>query len=303
MSIEEALGFKIDSNLGLSQNLNMELPTAAEVSRDLFAEEADTLTEKYKDSVGKSDDCSSFHSNNFTSENLNAEKKLEHLVDKFDVNEFLMRNNFEYTPLDSLIRDMDTLSGVIDSTLVEEVSENYGPYLEFCNTYSADDNEVLLELQRAKSDISNFKENLDKVTNKELARSKEVITDTLEYLHRLDEMGQLLENHTKLAESLSIATKLGKTLHLLCGIDELNQTVCNSLILQSYKQVKRSNELLVSLADISSLRMRDLRNEYNDMIQTFQISLKLLTDRCLNEPKKYRSLADTLLKTLGQMKN
>ena len=97
--------------------LDLDLPVTAEISKELFA----TEIEKYRESETNGTD-----------------------VDSFDVDRFLVQKNFHYLPLDSLIRDLSGLSQKMVQTLLEQIRSNYDDYLTFSNTYTDEENETLI---------------------------------------------------------------------------------------------------------------------------------------------------------------
>lgn len=246
---------------------NLELPQTTEINRDLFANEtslADGSTEE-----------------------------------DFDVDEFLMKNNFNYVELDPLIRDMSGLSNVIMSDLLNQISNNYESYLEFFQTYTSEDNDTILEFQRIKSSIAKFKNDLETLTQKNITESKEVISDTVEYLRRLDDMSAQLRDHKSLADNINLSKDISKTLHAMCGIENPEELLCSELIKQLRDLVNKCESQLSSLEALNSPYIHHFYNEYQGLVQEFQLSLKILTDRCLSEPTAYTTLSKVLISLLN----
>ena len=214
------------------------------------------------------------------------------------MDEFLMKNNFNYIELDPLIRDMSGLSSVIMSDLLGQISKDYESYLEFFQTYTSDDNETILEFQKIKGSIESFKTNLESLTQKKIAGSKEVISDTVEYLKKLDEMSTQLDDHKTLTSNISLSKEISKTLHAMCGIDDPEELLCCELIKQLHALIQECESQLASLETLNSPYIHHFYNEYQGLIQEFQLSLKILTDRCLSDPTAYSSLSKTLISLL-----
>ena len=141
--------------------LDLDLPVTAEISKELFA----TEIEKYRESETNGTD-----------------------VDSFDVDRFLVQKNFHYLPLDSLIRDLSGLSQKMVQTLLEQIRSNYDDYLTFSNTYTDEENETLINLEKTQSDLQKFMTQLDHLIKDDISNTQEIIKDVLEYLKKLDEI-------------------------------------------------------------------------------------------------------------------
>ena len=214
---------------------------------------------------------------------------------EFDVDEFLMKNNFHYTQLDPLIRDMSSLSADIMSDLLEQVSSNYEHYLQFFKTYTSEDNEIMLQVQEIKNKLDTYMSGFETLTKNEINSSKEVIADTVEYLRKLDDISIQLATHEELAKDVVLSKELSKSLHSLCGIEEADELLCADLVKQLNELISKSENLLSSLESINSPYIHHYYNEYQGIIQEFQVSLKILTDKCLADPKAYPTLALSLV--------
>ncbi|GAX68431.1 conserved oligomeric golgi complex subunit 2 [Saccharomyces cerevisiae] len=248
--------------------LDLDLPVTAEISKELFA----TEIEKYRESETNGTD-----------------------VDNFDVDRFLVQKNFHYLPLDSLIRDLSGLSQKMVQTLLEQIRSNYDDYLTFSNTYTDEENETLINLEKTQSDLQKFMTQLDHLIKDDISNTQEIIKDILEYLKKLDEIYGSLRNHSQLTEALSLGKRLSKSLHEMCGIEPLEEEICSGLIEQLYKLITASRRILESCADSNSPYIHHLRNDYQDLLQEFQISLKILTEKCLENPSSLQNLSLTLV--------
>lgn len=248
------------------EELNLELPTVTEINRDLFSNEVEKL-----------------HSD----------------IDAFDVNEFLLKNNCNFMSLDSLIGDLSKLSQDMVGVLLEKVTTKYNDYLHFCEPYMEDNNHNVRELQETMADLKSFKERLEQLTTKDLARTQEVIGDAVDYLRKLDEMSHQLQNHLRIPEMISLARQMSKKLHAMCGTEPLEQRLCTELTVQLGSLIHNIRFQLDELSAMDSTYVHHIRNEYHGLLQESQISLKILTDRCLEDPQNYRSLAQALLSLLS----
>lgn len=246
--------------------LNLELPTVTEINRDLFSSEVEKLHED---------------------------------VDAFDVNEFLLRNNCNFMPLDFLIGDLSKLSQDMVEVLLERVTTKYNDYLQFCEPYMDENNPNVIELQETMADLKGFRKRLEQLTGRDLARTQEVIGDAVDYLRKLDEMSHQLQNHLRIPEMISLASQLSKRLHAMCGTDPLELQLCTELTTQLGTLIQSIHSQLEELSTVDSSYVHHLRNEYHGLLPGAQISLKILTDKCLEDVKKYEPLARALLLLLS----
>lgn len=249
------------------EELNLELPTVNEVTRELFTAEVDRLNKN---------------------------------VDAFDVDEFLLRNNCNFTPLDSLIGDLSRLSNEMVQVLLEKVTSKYNDYLEFCEPYLEGNSEGVLELQESMTHLSRFIKQLEQLTKNDLSKTQEVISDTLDYLRKLDEMSGHLQSHLRIPEMISLAKQYSKKLHAMCGTDPLEEQLCTELTCQLHSLLQSIRSQLDELSSMDSTYVHHLRNEYHGLLQESQISLKILTGRCLEDEERanYVQLSKALISIL-----
>lgn len=213
------------------EELNLELPTVNEVNRDLFTGEVD---------------------------------KLNNNVDAFDVDEFLLRNNCNFIPLDSLIGDLSKLSNDMVHILLEKVTSKYNDYLNFCEPYLDGNSDGVLELKESMTHLSRFIKQLEQLTKNDLSKTQEVISDTVDYLRKLDEMSYQLRNHLQIPEMITLAKQYSKKLHAMCGTDPLEEQLCTELTNQLYTSLQRIRSQLDGLSSMDSTYVHHLRNEYHD---------------------------------------
>lgn len=247
------------------EELDLKLPTVNEVNRDLFTTEVEQLNND---------------------------------VDAFDVDEFLLRNNCNFMPLDLLIGDLSKVSNDMVHVLLEKVTSKYSEYLKFCEPYLDDNNESVLELQESMRHLSRFTKQLEHLTNEDLSKTREVITDTVDYLRKLDEMSSQLRSHLQISELIAIAKQYSKNLHAMCGTDPLEEQLCTELTKQLYDLLQQIRSQLGELSTIDSSYVHHLRNEYHGLLQESQISLKVLTGRCFEDQETYEQLSKTLVSIL-----
>lgn len=144
--------------------IDLDLPTVTDIDRDLFTKE-----------VEKAGDISA-------------------ACISFDVDDFLMNNNFQYMPLEDLIKDFSHLSQNMVHILMDKITNKYDDCLKFCEPYIDRDNESALDLQKAKMDVNQFIAQLDKLMHKDLARTRKVISETLDYVRKLDDFWHQLDD-------------------------------------------------------------------------------------------------------------
>ncbi|SMN17958.1 similar to Saccharomyces cerevisiae YGR120C COG2 Essential component of the conserved oligomeric Golgi complex (Cog1p through Cog8p) [Maudiozyma saulgeensis] len=257
--------------LNEEDDINLDLPETTKINRDLFAKE-----------ISNTDAPSN---------------------EDFNVDKFLMENNYHFVELDPLIRDLSGLSSVIMSDLLEQVSSNYENYLKFFNTYTSEDNDTQLQIQEIKNKLDTFMTGFETLTTKDVTHSKEVVADTVEYLRKLDEIIIQLGNHKELAQSITLSKELSKSLHALCGVEETDDLLCSDLVNQLYTLISKCETMLLSLEQLNSPYIHHLYNEYQGIIQEFQVSLKILTDKCLAEPLTYPYLGKALTSLINSTKS
>ncbi|CAB4251872.1 similar to Saccharomyces cerevisiae YGR120C COG2 Essential component of the conserved oligomeric Golgi complex (Cog1p through Cog8p) [Maudiozyma barnettii] len=253
------------------EDINLDLPETTQINRDLFAKEISNIDSS--------------------------------VDEEFNVDKFLMENNFHYMELDPLLRDLSGLSSVIMSDLLEQVSSNYEHYLEFFNTYTSEDNEIQLQIRDIKNKLDTFMTGFDTLTKKDIAHYKEIISDTVEYLRKLDEIITQLRSHKELAQNIALSKELSKSLHVLCGVEEIDDILCADLVMQLYTLISKCETMLLSLEQLNSPYIHHLYNEYQGIIQEFQVSLKILTERCLGDPTAYPDLSKALVSFVNTTKS
>ncbi|CCK68535.1 Golgi transport complex subunit COG2 KNAG_0B00880 [Huiozyma naganishii CBS 8797] len=222
---------------------------------------------------------------------------------KFDVDRFLMDNNFQYATLDNLIRTVSGLTSDSIKHLLDQITSNYPKYLEFFRTYDQEDNEAYLELQKTNNDIGVFTEMLAKLTERDIPLIQEKVGDVVEYLKKLDEISILLENHMLLSENINTVKQLSKKLHELCGLETIDEFLGCELVKQLHSFLSVCGRLLHEFENLSSPFINHLSNEYQGIIQEFQLSLKILTDKCLENPSQYSKLSRQLTSLLPEIIN
>ncbi|GAV52192.1 hypothetical protein ZYGR_0AG01830 [Zygosaccharomyces rouxii] len=242
--------------------LDLDLPTITEINRDLFIDQT-------------------------------------HQEKEFDVDEFLINNNFQYVPLDSLIHDLSGLSKELEHALPEKIAGKYNDYLKFCKPYTDEDSQSILEIRRTKTDLNKFITQLNQLTHKGLSRTQGAIDETVAYLRKLDSMIQQLQNHSELPPLIQLAKEMSTCLHAMCGTDPIDPVLITELTAQLHKLMQRIRQLFDTLSGLNSPFLKHQRNGYQGLLQEFQISLKLLTARCLEDPNGNQKLSRILISILN----
>lgn len=264
-----------------NEDFDLELPQTSELSVDLFS---DTL-EKYAIKKKGNDKG-------------NNKDEIE-----FNIDQFLMDHNFQYSSLDTLIRSISSLKDESLRNLLNAITQNYNSYIDFFKTYDKNDNEILLELQRTKLDIENFTKDLNQLLTRDIPYSKEKIVDICEYLKELDKLSNILMEHDCLAQRLSIGKKMSKTLHEMCGLDDFDETLCSDLIEKINDHIVKCNSLFIKFEDLHSPFLNHLYNDYQGLIQEFQVSLKIITDKCLGDVATYPQLSKVLVSLINKVQS
>ncbi|CAG61958.1 uncharacterized protein GVI51_L04763 [Nakaseomyces glabratus] len=255
----------------------LELPTVTEVSRDLFAEETEGIQDV----------------------KLNRDSTIV----PFDVDHFLIKNNFQYISLDMLTRQLKDLSDEMMTVLLDRVAANYDSYLNFCKVYQGgNNNDTLFELQKILPDLDSFMNQLRILTEKEMPRTQETVQDTLDYLEKLEEIKALLNNHITISEDMTVLKQLSKSLHTLCDTEPLEEELCIAVTQKLFRLFQKIHTLLETLSELDSQSLHHIRNDFLGISQEFQISLKLLTDITLQHTTDYPKLASLLTDIFHQIK-
>lgn len=264
-----------------NEELDLELPQTSELSVDLFANTLEKYSIKKRDKDKDED-----------------KNKIE-----FDIDQFLMDHNFQYSSLDTLIRNISGLKDESLRNLLNAIIQNYNNYINFFKTYDRNDNEILLELQRTKIDIENFTKDLNQLLTKDIPYSKEKIVDICEYLKELDKISNILMEHDLLAQRLSNGKKMSKTLHEMCGLDNFDEILCSDLIEKINEHIIKCNLLFIKFEDLHSPFLNHLYNDYQGLIQEFQVSLKIITDKCLSDIATYPKLSKVLVSLINKVES
>lgn len=238
--------------------IDLDLPTISEINRDLFVDQT-------------------------------------HQEKEFDVDNFLINNNFQYVPLDSLIHDLSGLSKELEHGLPDKIAGKYDDYLKFCQPYTDEDSQSILEIRKTKTDLNRFITQLDQLTHNEFLRTQSTIDETISYLRKLNSMIRQLQNHSQLPQLIQLAKEMSTCLHAMCGTDPMHPVLITELTAQLHNLMRRIRHLFDTLSDLNSPFLKHQRNEYQGLLQEFQISLKLLTARCLEDPNGNQKLSKVLV--------
>lgn len=257
------------TNNSTSMDNETELPTAIEMNRELFLEEVDKLTEKKANNAGEEA--------------------------PFDVDQFLMQNNLNFVPLDTLIRKGSDVSVESRTALLDQITSQYDEYLEFCSKLSIEDSGMQLDLQRIKTSIQTFQSQINRFYNEDMVKTREVVTDSLEYAKELDNIKDILAAHLELHQCTKIGRQLSEALHQTCAFEPVEELICSDLIRELDILVKKSNSLLQKVTAFKSPQVDQFKKDHISIVQKFQVSLKILVQSCIDDPKSYPLLSKTLV--------
>lgn len=307
-------------------HIELDLPTANEITPDLFSHAADELWENHN----SIEIATPNPENPDTPEvELNGDIKKEDELSKtrqlasyFDVDSFLLVNNLEYVPLDSLIRSTEKLAITSDNNLISQIYNDYDEYSDICNQLHSVGSEPVIQLQSAKDHVENFEKQLKKEKDIELKNTRQIVSSTLAYLKSLDVLNSLLSKHSQLSKHLQAYKRLVNSFHNLLTNNNNIQTTENKNDIQArIKIIENSENLLKPLINscvsessvchdlINSLmsvgggeeskRLRTLLSNLRDTDATLRSSLDLLIEVCLNDTTKYGSLANIILNAVN----
>lgn len=256
-----------------NEEFDLELPQTSELSLDLFSDNLEKYSIKNRDN-----------------------DEIE-----FNIDQFLMDHNFQYSSLDTLIRSISSLKDESLQNLLNTITKNYNDYINFFKTYDGNDSEILLELQRTKLDIENFTKDLNQLLKRDIPHTREKIVDICGYLKELDKISNVLMEHNLLTQKLSTGKKMSKTLHEMCGLDDLDEILCSDLIKNINDYIMTCNSLFIKFEDLHSPLLNHLYNDYQGLVQEFQVSLKIITDKCLSDITAYPKLSKILVSLISKV--
>lgn len=221
---------------------------------------------------------------------------------KFDVDQFLMDNNFQYLPLDYLIRSVNGLSEDATQNLLDDITTNYEEYVKFFQVYNGNDNEALNNLQDTQNNINNFTQNLTQLIDKDIPKTQEEISDVVEYLKSLDNITQQLKDHELLLNLVQFTKQLSKTLHDMCRFEQWDDNLVCQILKEVNNNIQKCQSLLRQFNELNSPFINHINNEYQGLLQEFQISLKIFTETCLADTDKYPKISQELVSILRSNK-
>lgn len=215
---------------------------------------------------------------------------------KFNVDNFLLDNNFQFISLDTLSRQLSDLTKDISNCLIQEITTNFDTHRILCKKFNNKEasNELLHSLQEVKYNLKKFDGNVLEFTNTSIQSTKEVVCDTLDYLKSLDDLNVILNNHNHLNDILQLGSKLCTSLHDMIML-EIDDDICHDILLELYKLIIKIHGLLTSLNHISSSLLNRFRNEYQSLLEQFYKIIDFLVDKFLVEMNKYPNSSSLLI--------
>lgn len=257
----------------------LELPITKEISRDLFAPYAEE-----------------------------QEQQQQYPCEPFNIDKFLLENNFQYISLDILSKEFRKLKNEMDQCLLDEVASCFDDYVNLCSSFENSNNketrgeedDSLTQLQQVKHDLNKFMNKLTQASQVSIAKTREVVTDTLEYLKSIDSLSLILQNHVLCHEWISLANRLSLGLQALVGSEKNIQDdpLAIDLLLQSYTLLQKIQETLQACNEISSPFMNNLRNDYQGILQNYRQVLSSLANRCSQNKEQTTELSKVLISIL-----
>ncbi|AMD20706.1 HDL038Wp [Eremothecium sinecaudum] len=216
---------------------------------------------------------------------------------EFDVSEFLLQNNFQYVSLDDLSKQMKRLKSDINAALVDEVSNSYTEHLSLCDSFSAEDQSLVLSnAQQAQQDISRFQFKLKQLLENDIQTTSETITDTLEYLKSLDSLQLCLQKHTTLHEHFQIARKLCTALEgLSSDISSTSDHLGGELLREAHNHLNSAYEVLQDIQGTKSPLVARFWNEYHSLLNQFHDVISLLAEKCCENSTILPNITQNLL--------
>ncbi|CEP60332.1 Golgi transport complex subunit COG2 LALA0_S01e08328g [Lachancea lanzarotensis] len=214
----------------------------------------------------------------------------------FDVDSFLLDNNFHYAPLDTLSKDLTLLTQEMDHALLEASSESYKDFVNLCDQFS-DTAETRPELQNVKLDLTQFLNKLRKLTETDILNTKEVVKDTVDYLETLDKLVAVLADTKALNSGLQLGEKLCNVLNSLCADNQTGNiefALCGQVLTQLHHITTKAHTTLQNLQQIDSPMIVQLRSGYHSIIVEFRACLHVMCDKCVANPNETKELVSQL---------
>ncbi|CUS21886.1 LAQU0S04e03092g1_1 [Lachancea quebecensis] len=215
----------------------------------------------------------------------------------FNVDNFLLENNFQYVPLNTLTKDLQDLTQQMDKAMLETSSSSYNDFTKLCEQFS-DSAEARPELQGVRIDIAKFLDQLRDLKDTTISNTREVVTDTVDYLRTLERLSETLEECKALSSMMELGRKLCKRLDSLCHETDLEVSLCSDLVLQIHRISTQSHALLLKMQETESPFLTQIRIENQSIADQFRSCLHYLCDKCLEEPAGTEELGATLAQLL-----
>lgn len=216
----------------------------------------------------------------------------------FDVDSFLLENNFQYVPLETLSKDLNELTREMDQVLLDTSSSSYEDYAKLCEQFS-ETTETRTELHSVKLDLARFLEQLKQLTSASISDTRETVADSVDYMKTLQRLSNVLQECKASKASLALARKL------CAGLESLSEhvttpelTLCCDLALQISAITSQSRSFLLSVQETESPLITQVRNEYQDVMSQFKTCLHRLCDKCHENPAETKELGEALSKVL-----
>lgn len=219
--------------------------------------------------------------------------------DTFDEDSFLLENNFQYVPLNTLAKDLQELTQQMDKVMLETSSSSYNDYTKLCEQFS-DSAEARPELQGVRMDIAKFLDQLRELKDTNISNTREVVTDTVDYLRTLDRLSETLQECKVLSSMMELGRKLCERLDSLCQETDLEVSLCSDLVLQIHQISSKSHTLLLKMQETESPLLTQIRIEHQSIADQFRACLHHLCDKCLERPTETEELGATLAQLLAQ---
>ncbi|SCV02989.1 LAMI_0H04588g1_1 [Lachancea mirantina] len=207
--------------------------------------------------------------------------------EQFDPSRFLLENNFQYTPLDALKQQLELLTHEMDEALVTETCGSYDQFADLCSHFS-EQNETKPQLQKIGQDLTRFQQKLAQVAEVDVQTTKEVLSDTLDYLRNLDVLQRQLDNNLMLQEQLSLAKQLCEGLTAMVRETELEPVVCSELLKELYKALDATDAAFHPINHLDSPLLRSLRDEREAILVRFRSCLHVMVDLCTSTTNESR---------------
>lgn len=186
---------------------------------------------------------------------------------EFDVDKFLLENNFQYVSLDELTQEVSALKQEMNTMMLDEITDSFPDYSNICEKFNSEDNnEILNKLKNVLQDAEHFKKQLHQLIDVNVRHSRENVTVVLSYLKSLDNLLEKLDTLIRIHESLDVSEQLLASLESMITLEQDNALTL-TLATQLTEYLVQCDHEFRSLCDKDSPLIFRLRNQFKGILE------------------------------------